>query len=279
MMPLVPAPQSAIFTLTHYELFTDRRHRNNGVLVNYGARGIACREDIHTLCLTNRPFHEDAAMDLHQEFVRSLYEPPTSSASNDGESGIADSDATSSVPVFHPSDLVGKQHERDFACENKEGETIWKFCKVMAQEGSLRPTAKTLALISEGDLMAVAHYAYGNDQTTFLRQVNQAKLHSFRMACSTLNDGESSSDGPPVTVDALAAPDGESSIANPTVTSSARRGAVIAGPAGTRAEGSIDLRGSDLLASLPVLASLHALSNIGATAGAVHRPLGVQDFW
>ena len=103
--------------------------------------------------------------------------------------------------------------------ENDEGEIIWKFRRITAHEGPLRTTdptyngskynvmvewengeitAEPLAIIAKDDPATLAQYAYDNDlldqpgwkqfkklaknQKKLLRQVNQAKLRSYRTA-------------------------------------------------------------------------------------------------
>ena len=219
------------------------------------------------------PLNDDGSPDQLKQFIRSFHDPPDGSTPNDGESGSADPSDPSSIPMFHPSDLVGRtflmdeqedgqrfrariveaieQHEKDFQAdedfrkfrvsinddeyeelltydqvlqyitsrENDEGEIIWKFRKITAHEGPLRPgdptyngskfnimvewengevTTEPLAVIAKDDPATVAQYAYDSglldtpgwqrfrkmakNQKKLLRQVNQAKLRSYRTA-------------------------------------------------------------------------------------------------
>ena len=232
------------------------------------------------------PLNDDDTKDLLRKFVRSFNESASGFSSNDGESTSHDPSAASadgesgepsassnSIPVFHPSDLVGRtflmdeqedgqrfrariveaieKHDRDFAAnedvhkfrvsvnddeyeellsydqvlqyitarENDEDEIIWKFRRITAHEGPLRPTDPTyngskynvmvewetgeitsepLAIIAKDDPATLAQYAYDNNlldepgwkqfkkmaknQKKLLRHVNQAKLRSYRTA-------------------------------------------------------------------------------------------------
>ena len=176
--PLVSASQTAISTLTHYERFTHNRHRNNGMFVNHEACGIISREDVQTLCLTNRPFDNDVTKDPLPKFVRSFHDPPDGSASSDGESSIAETVAT----VKNASDTTAAQFVNSFKSHNL---FVYPLLDAIRERGA--PTM----LISNRPLR---YDQIHNDAT-------QDLLRTFARFSHDPPDGSASNDGESATTD------------------------------------------------------------------------------